>query len=233
MQWYATMLPRIHRFLPAGSILEIGPGFGRWTQFLKDHCPALTVVDLCPVCIEHCQSRFAASSHIRYHVNDGRSLAMIPDASVDFVFSFDSLVHAEADVIDAYLCGLSRVLKKGGVGFIHHSNFGAFVPGRFAQSLAATRFVRRFRNPRWRAESVSAETFSALCRKHGIRCTGQEIINWRGRLLVDCLSTVTRAGSRWSREPVVVKNRGFMKEAAAAKRLSRIYGCERNGEARQ
>ena len=28
---------------------------------------------------------------------------MIPDASIDFVFSFDSLVHAEADVIQAYL----------------------------------------------------------------------------------------------------------------------------------
>ncbi len=35
-QWYWVLLPRIHAFVPAGTILEIGPGFGRWTQFLKD-----------------------------------------------------------------------------------------------------------------------------------------------------------------------------------------------------
>ena len=30
-QWYGVVLPRIARFLPASSILEIAPGHGRWT----------------------------------------------------------------------------------------------------------------------------------------------------------------------------------------------------------
>ena len=34
MQWRLSLLPRILPFVPAGSILEIAPGFGRWTQFL-------------------------------------------------------------------------------------------------------------------------------------------------------------------------------------------------------
>ncbi len=46
MQWHRTILPRIHAFLPADTILEIAPGFGRWTQYLKDRCHRLVVVDL-------------------------------------------------------------------------------------------------------------------------------------------------------------------------------------------
>ena len=48
-----------------------------------------------------------------------------------FVFSFDSLVYAENDVIAAYLSQLARKLSPDGVGFIHHSNIGAY-PGRLA-----------------------------------------------------------------------------------------------------
>ena len=36
---------------------------------------------------------------------------MIQDKSIDFVFSFDSLVHAEAEVIEAYLNQLAMKLQ--------------------------------------------------------------------------------------------------------------------------
>jgi cyclopropane fatty-acyl-phospholipid synthase-like methyltransferase len=48
---------------------------------------------------------------------------MIKNDSKDFVFSWDSFVHMEKEVIDLYLRGFSDVLKKGGHGFIHHSYF--------------------------------------------------------------------------------------------------------------
>src|SRR3954454_17573590 len=123
--WHGALLPRIHAFVPTGTILEIAPGYGRWTQYLKDLCERLLVVDLAPQCIDHCRERFSEADNISYHVNDGRSLEMVEDHSVDFVFSFDSLVHAEADVIDAYLGQLARKLTPNGAGFIHHSNAGA------------------------------------------------------------------------------------------------------------
>ena len=88
-QWLGAILPRIRAFVPTNTILEIAPGFGRWTNYLKDHCNRLIVVDLTASCIQACQQRFASSSHITYHVNDGISLAMIPDGAIDFVFSFD------------------------------------------------------------------------------------------------------------------------------------------------
>jgi hypothetical protein len=50
---------------------------------------------------------------------------MIPDESVDFTFSFDSLVHVEADVLEVYLQQLASAMTKDGVGFIHESNLGS------------------------------------------------------------------------------------------------------------
>ena len=44
--WYGAILPRIAVFLPAGAVLEIGPGFGRWTRFLLAQCQ--TTASRCP-----------------------------------------------------------------------------------------------------------------------------------------------------------------------------------------
>ena len=41
-QWFGAILPRIRDCLPAETILEIAPGFGRWTHYLKDHCRDLS-----------------------------------------------------------------------------------------------------------------------------------------------------------------------------------------------
>ena len=66
-QWFGAILPRIYPFLPTGTILEIAPGYGRWTNYLKNYCEQLTIVDLAENCIEACQHRFAAESKITYH----------------------------------------------------------------------------------------------------------------------------------------------------------------------
>jgi SAM-dependent methyltransferase len=126
MQWHGSILPRIHAFIPTRCILEIGPGFGRWTHFLKDLCDRLIVVDLSKNCIRAYQHRFRNSSHISYHLNDRRSLDAVADGSVDFVFRFDSLVHIEVDVIESYLKQLASKLTPNGVGFIHHSNMSEY-----------------------------------------------------------------------------------------------------------
>ena len=49
-QWYGSIFPRNRRFLPASTVLEIAPGFGRWTSFLLEHCETLTAVDVAPKC---------------------------------------------------------------------------------------------------------------------------------------------------------------------------------------
>jgi ubiquinone/menaquinone biosynthesis C-methylase UbiE len=226
-QWNATVFPRIRKFLPADSILEIAPGYGRWTEFLRQHSKRLIGVDLNPNCIDGCKSRFAAHPNLTFHQNDGRSLESVPDASIDFVFSFDSLVHVEADTLDGYLSQFRRIMRPGAVAFLHHSNFGAYAKGPYLSKLTELPVVRQLarrtglvkHNHHWRAETVSAVTVRALCERHGLQCVRQEIIVWGGDVLNDCLSTIVPAGSTASKCEVVV-NRRFMVEAAEAKSAS-------------
>lgn len=88
-QWVWTIFPRIHKYVPTGRILEIAPGFGRWINYLKELCKELIVVKLNELCIQRCKERFSSSTNIAYYVNDGKTLDMIPDNSIDFAFSFD------------------------------------------------------------------------------------------------------------------------------------------------
>jgi SAM-dependent methyltransferase len=227
-QWWGTLMPRIHLFVPCESILEIAPGYGRWTHFLKDCCRRMALVDLSERCIKSCQKRFAASEHMRYFVNDGKSLAMVEDESVDFVFSFDSLVHAEADVLETYVGQLARKLKPNGVGFIHHSN-----ALRYSKYFAMTarlprgrRFLAEKRvilNDCARALNMSAKLFEQYCVKAGVRCINQEIINWYDDALIDCISVFTRNGSIWERPNRVVENRRFVQEAKNWGRVAPLY----------
>ncbi len=221
-QWAGTIFPRIRDFLPTSTILEIAPGFGRWTHYLKDYCEQLWAVDKSAECIEACLQRFAASSHVRCHLNDGRSLSMVPDASIDFVFSFDSLVHTNRDVVEAYLRELRRKLKIGGKGFIHHSNFGEYVntprerlPEALAKPLIKARILdwAHHRNP-----GMSADLFRTLCAQNGLYCVSQELVNWRGRRLIDCLSLFVRSDSAPHDATKIIRNPNFMREAARLRR---------------
>lgn len=229
-QWFGTIFPRIHAFIPTGTILEIAPGFGRWTQYLKDYCEHLIVVELAEHCIEVCRERFSSCSHITYHVNDGKSLTMIPDGSIDFVFSHDSLVAAEADVIKAYLDQLAKKLKPNGVGFIHHSNIKEYqylfsalnkIPGKLRKPLISKGAAFLLDN--FRAHSMTAGLFEEYCEEAGLQCISQELINWYGRLLSDCFSLFTPKSSVWARSNKIYRNKNHMREGVYISKLSKLY----------
>jgi Methyltransferase domain len=217
-QWRGTILPRIRDFVPARTCLEIAPGHGRWTQFLKDLCDQLFVVDLSASCIAACQQRFSNCANIRYYVNDGTSLAMVPDQSVDFAFSFDSLVHVEADVIEAYLQQLASKLTKEGVGFIHHSNLGQYKRQFWYRRVPLLRSIVKRTGlvdtyTGYRTLSVTAAKFEEIARRTGLQCISQELVNWNSPRLTDCLSVFTPNGSRWFRPNQIRHNPHFMDEA--------------------
>jgi 2-polyprenyl-3-methyl-5-hydroxy-6-metoxy-1,4-benzoquinol methylase len=222
MQWYAVLLPRIQTFVldadgcpTRQTILEIAPGFGRWTKYLKNLCQKLILVDLAPKCIEACKQRFRSLSHIEYHVNDGKSLVAVPDDTVDFVFSMDSLVHADEEVIEAYLNQLAAKLRPNGVGFIHHSNFGEFVES-----------VEKIPDHN-RARTMTAEKFKSMAEAANLKCLSQELINWGTAELTDALSVFARKDADWNTSYRLLKNENFMGEAAYYKRLAALYGRQR------
>jgi SAM-dependent methyltransferase len=236
-QWYGSILPRVRHFLPAQSVLEIAPGFGRWTQFLLDYCDELIGVDLAPKCVDACRRRFANHQNATFDANDGQSLPMVRDSSIDFAFSYDSLVHVESETLDGYLSELARVLKPEGVAFLHHSNYGTYqrsahrlepLQGVFDRlpSVVRAGLIRTgtYRGSHMRAKSVTAAGFTEQCREVGLRCVAQELVNWEGGvLLLDCFSVVARPGSSWDRPNRLVKNRLFRVDARAIRRSDVAY----------
>ncbi|MCA9394765.1 MAG: class I SAM-dependent methyltransferase [Candidatus Omnitrophica bacterium] len=229
MQWYGTLLPRLHQFVPAGTILEIAPGYGRWTHYLQNLGDSIIIVDLVQKCIEYCQERFRESKNISYHVNDGKSLAMIPNGSVDLIFSFDSLVHVEEDVIQNYIGEFARVLKPGGYGFIHHSNLGEYADYfKFVDKLAFAhdalyrlRLIDHYKH--WRASSMTADKFDRFASEAGLQVLTQEKINWGRSLLIDCISTFTTKNAPHARTRRVIANPHFRRESDYLRDLSGAY----------
>ena len=209
--WWVTLWPRLRHFLPTSHVLEIAPGFGRITELVAPQTERMTVVDVTELCVEHCRERFRRWPHVDCRVNDGRSLPFVAASSIDFAFSFDSLVHVELDVIGAYLGELARVLRPGGAAFLHHSNLAD------ARAAAGAEVP----NPHWRAESVGAEAVASAARGVGLDCVTQERLCWGGDVLNDCFSTFVRrapAGPTERRE-----HREFMREPALASELAAAY----------
>src|SRR4029078_8305508 len=159
---------------------------------------------------------------VRCVMNDGRSLSMVPDGSVNFVFSFDSFVHPDRDIIDEDLRPLGTKLTIGGQGFIHHSTFGEYVNSpreRLPEALAKP--LIKAKNFHWahhRNPGMTAELFRTLCEENGLQCMSQELVNWRGRRLIDCLSLFVRTDSTPQNPTRIIRNPNFMREAARIRR---------------
>ena len=210
-QWFGTIYPRLHRFLPVARMLEIAPGHGRWTQFLLNHCNEYFGVDLSDKCIEACTRRFSAATRSHFIQNDGRSLDAIPDNYIDFVFSFDSLVHVEVEIIREYVWQICQKLTSSGVAFIHHSN---------ALSDASDQQEARAGA---RALSVSSTLVKQLIED----CSGavliQEEITWVGKSRTDCFTTFRKQrleGSTYK----LLQNDNFLVEADLVRKYQSAYG---------
>lgn len=215
--WYGTIYPRLLALTPVDSILEIAPGYGRCTQFLQFMCKNLSIVDISERCIENCKSRFYDNKNIAYHVNDGKSLDCIDDNSIDLVFSWDSLVHAEADVIFTYLEQLSNKIKENGYGFIHHSNLGEYL----SESGQLT-----VDNKAWRATSMTAEKFRTYCNEIGMHCVSQEIFKWvSGDSFNDCISMFIN--KKCNNETTVYVNENFGSEVERINKCSQLFNPKR------
>jgi SAM-dependent methyltransferase len=196
-QWFGSLYPRLHRFLPAKSILEIAPGFGRWTKFLIPNSTRYIGVDLSQACVDACRRIFFNVRHATFVKNDGASLPGIKNSSCDLVFSFDSLVHADLEILQAYIPEIIRVLAPSGVAFIHHSNLLAF-NGSLGQ-------------PHGRSLTVSADNVARAVELAGGSVLIQEIINWGSGHMHDCLTLFGRRSA--SSKSARVDNPRFMDEA--------------------
>ena len=222
-QWFGSILPRIQTVLPANAIVEIASGFGRWSSYLKQHCNHLHLVEPDAQGMDACRRRFGSDPKISYHLNDGRSLEMIPDGTIDFIFSFDSLVHVRRETIEAYVSQFAAKLTTNGMAFIHHSNLGQFAASVSRRARALVSRSKIAGADHQRDPEMTAELFRELCEQNGLKCLCQELVNWRGRRLIDCFSTVARKNSKWQEAPGPYRNPDFMREAELIRGVARHY----------
>jgi SAM-dependent methyltransferase len=212
-QWWGCLMPRLRSFIPAPRVLEIACGYGRWSRFLRELSDELVLVDISERCVNACRELFAADAAVRVEQTDGVSLPAVA-RSVDFAFSFDSLVHVEMEVVMAYLGELARVLAPAGTAFLHHSNLAAYA------DAAGEVAIRHH----WRATSVSASVVRSQAPQFGLAVVSQETVNWGFDELTDCFTVLARSGSRWDGPPRLREHRSFMAEAAAVRALWEQYG---------
>ena len=177
-QWSDIIWPRIDG-ADFTSTVEIGPGGGRNSERLKDVASKLHLVDLNEYALSRCRARFKdyrGPCDIRFVKTDGVSLPGIPDGSVTFVYSWDSMVHCDRTVMERYMEEFARVMKPGARGFIHHSNYGA-----------SDVVLPMDRAPHFRSNMSKAE-FARQAAKYGLLVPRQELLDWVDDPSLDCIS---------------------------------------------
>ena len=154
-------------------ILEIGPGAGRWTEFLHPLAKNLIVADISKKCLNICKKRFNTVDKIEYRIID-KKLEFIDNNTIDHVWSYDVFVHINPSDVEKYVEDFSRILKPGGVAIIHHS-------GKFSNSNE--------KMDGWRAY-MDKEQFANFVQKFGMKIIEQneKLVHFDG----DVISVFTK-----------------------------------------
>jgi SAM-dependent methyltransferase len=125
-QWKQSLIRCVlRRQIPENSsILEIGPGAGRWTGSLLERAREYVGIDISSTCIAHCQRRFGGDARAKFSVGSGRDLADVAGGTIDAIWSYDVFVHINSAEVEGYAQEFVRVLRPGGVAIVHHGAVG-------------------------------------------------------------------------------------------------------------
>lgn len=83
------------RWIPVRAVvLEVGPGAGRWSEFLAERASRLVLVDVSERPLKLCRERFNEDARIQYILSSGSDLPGVEGGSIDArgrsMFSFTS-----------------------------------------------------------------------------------------------------------------------------------------------
>jgi cyclopropane fatty-acyl-phospholipid synthase-like methyltransferase len=157
--WKQSLIEEVmKRYVARGStVLEIGPGAGRWTEHLLAIAGVVHAADISKRCLALCEDRFGARANLRLHWIEDGGLPSIASDSIDCAWSYDVFVHITPNDIDRYLGALRRVLEPGGIAVIHHS-------GRYKDAADAAKGFR---------SHMDGDFFAHLVAKHGLELIEQ------------------------------------------------------------
>jgi len=150
---------------PLGTVIDLAIGHGRNTEKLRHIASKVIGVDINQECIDHCKDRFKDANNVELVKTDGTEFTGVADGSADLVYCFDAMVHFQPEIVEAYIPEFARVLKTGGKGFIHHSNWTNALGGNFQEQ------------PHWR-NFMSKDLFGYMLHKAGLKIVSQTVTGW-------------------------------------------------------
>jgi len=159
------------------AVIDLAAGHGRNSLMLAPKAGRLLVMDIQAGNVKVCRGRFAGQPHVECAVNNGYDLRPAGDGEFSFVYSFDAMVHFEKEVVRSYLRDTQRVLRPGGRGFFHHSNYTG------GSDWRTSPHCRNF---------MSQELFAGYAEEAGLRTVRQMVLEWGHIPALDCLSLVEK-----------------------------------------
>jgi ubiquinone/menaquinone biosynthesis C-methylase UbiE len=172
--WTYTIWPFI-KDCDFSCVVDLAAGHGRNTMKLLEFATKLYVVDINEENIQFCRTRFAGQQHITYLRNDGFTLNGIPNGEVTLVYCFDAMVHFDSDIVRSYLHDFHRILKPGGHGFCHYSNYDKNPGGNLHD------------NPDWR-NFMSERLFLHYCAKERLEVIKSQVFDNGTTVQQDCVT---------------------------------------------
>lgn len=168
------------------TTMDFACGRGRIANILKQKYRKMILCDISERALAYCQDRFSDVSNIEY-IKSLPERLLINNESLDFIYSWDAMVHFNYKMLDIYISEFSRVLKKGGHCFIHHSNL--------EECYSNDKLVKSENfneNIFWRAK-VSRKDVAKIARRNNFEILEQTNLKWRG-VQVDCITLLRKRG---------------------------------------
>lgn len=115
-------------------VVDLACGMGRLCHFIAPHVKKYIGVDFIPEMIEKAISYNKIYTNAEFHVNDGRTLHIIPDEEIDIGFCELAFQHMPKDVQDSYVREIWRILRHGGSFYVQIPKIEFFKDKTYART---------------------------------------------------------------------------------------------------
>lgn len=183
-QYAAYLHPLFQTYLPdslESSAMDFACGEGRMTNLARESFKKITCCDIEGNALEYCKKRFINDGNILFAASLADGIAE-KAGSYQAIYSWDAMVHFAYDSVDFYLGEFYRLLQKGGIAIIRHSNL--------KNSSCKDIKEEWTENPGWRS-NFSKEDMLKLALKREFEVLEQKVINWELEDM-DCITILRK-----------------------------------------